>query len=106
VFESQVGDWGEQQVKPGSGSGVGVWLADNKASLLLWDMMDTISDREISGAVHQVHWAIGLILVDNCSYEHSRPVLEERQQAVGALAISPLRVTDATGCNVNPMLIL
>ena len=106
IFERKVGEWGEQEVKPGSGAGVAEWLADSKASLLLWDMLDTISDKEISGAVHQVHWAIGLVLVDNCSYEQARSLLAERGQGDGGLVIGPLLVDGATGCNVNPMLIL
>jgi hypothetical protein len=54
----------------------------------------------------QARQALGLVLVDNCSYEWARPILQQRRQWTGGLALSPLLVRGATGSNVNPMLIL
>jgi hypothetical protein len=106
VYEAEVGEWGESEIRPGSGVGVAEWVYENNPSLLLWDMMDTISPYQISNAVHKAHWALGLVLVDNCSYEWARPILQQRRQWTGGLALSPLLVRGATGSNVNPMLIL
>jgi kynurenine formamidase len=107
VFEADGGDWDDLVHKPGPGVGVAEWIAERKVSLLVWDMMDAISPDQVSGALHYLHWAIGLILVDNSSFEFARPVLAQRGQAVGGLSISPLAISGAaTGTNVNPMFIL
>lgn len=82
------------------------WILDHKPSLLLWDMMDITAPGEIPLAIHKAHWALGIVLVDNCNFSEARPVLAAREQAVAALSVSPLLMPGATGCNVNPMLIL
>jgi kynurenine formamidase len=105
AFEAAVGAWGEQPQRPGAGVGAARWLADNKASVLLWDMLDSMTTAHVSGAVHQLHWATGLILVDNCDFAQARPALLASGRASGAVAIAPLRLDGATGCNVNPMLL-
>jgi len=106
AFEAAHGDWGEAVPKPGAGVGAAEWLADNKPALLCWDMLDAIRATEVSGVVHRLHWAIGLVLVDNCDFGAARPVLRAAGRAVGALVVAPLLVDGATGGSVNPMLVI
>jgi hypothetical protein len=48
--------------------------------------------------------AIGLILVDNCNFSLAMAALGS--QRTGGLSLAPLRIDGATGCTVNPQLIL
>jgi hypothetical protein len=105
-FEAEHGPWSEATLKGGVGSTAAEWLADNRVSLLLWDMMDAMDDTHVRGSIHQLHWAIGMVLVDNCDFGRARTILAERRQFEAALAISPLPIPQGTGCNVNPLLIL
>ena len=53
--------------------------------------------------VHGLLWAIGLPLVDNCSFAALRPAVAPAPVAVGALVVAALPIAGSTGCNVNPL---
>lgn len=105
-FEAENGPWGPVRPRPGAGPGVAEWLERHNPSLLCWDMMEGHYEGGISGPVHHMLWAIGLILVDCCTFAFARTLLAARSQATCAIAVSPLLIDGATGNNVNPMLIL
>jgi hypothetical protein len=51
-------------------------------------------------------WAIGLVLVDNCDFSSLVPAMRGASSATGQFIVAPLRIERATGCNVNPLVIL
>jgi kynurenine formamidase len=105
-YEQVHGDWGLSAFKGGPGSSAGEWLADNRVSLLLWDMMDAVNATGVRGAIHKLHWAIGMVLVDNCDFSSARVRMTELEQHSAGLTVAPLPYPNGTGCNVNPLLIL
>ncbi len=104
-FDELVAPWSEQSARPGVGESAGRWLADNQPGLLCWDMLDAFSDAQVNGSIHRLHWAIGLVLVDNCDFARLRPAMVNRPP-IGALVVAPLCVAGATGSNVNPLLLV
>lgn len=105
-FEAEHGNWSDAEHKGGPGPQAAEWLADNRVSLLLWDMMDAMDDVHVRGAVHQLHWALGMVLVDNCDFSRARRALAERSRVDAGLSVAPLPIPQGTGCNVNPLLLL
>jgi Putative cyclase len=105
-FESEFGPWGDASPRPGAGPGVAEWLERHDPSLVCWDMLEGDNEQNIIGPVHHLNWAIGLVLVDNCTFAQARHALAERSTAVGALAVAPLPIDGATGGNVNPLLLV
>jgi hypothetical protein len=105
-FEVEFGAWGEASPRPGAGPGVAEWLERHNPSLLCWDMLEGDNEQQIVGPIHQLNWAIGLILIDNCTFARAREEFVRRAVAVCGLAVSPLPIDGATGNNVNPMLLL
>jgi kynurenine formamidase len=94
-------------MQPGVGVDGAAWIADHQASVVCWDFQDSIHPDEHEFPVHGLTWAIGLALVDNCSFGALRSALRDRGGApTGAFSVSPLPVPRGTGCNVNPLLVL
>ncbi len=91
---------------PGVGRSGSEWIVDHGVSLLCWDFLDSGHRHEPLGVVHLLIWAIGLVLVDNCDFRAARPALQAAGKATGMLVVSPLRIPGATGCTVNPLLLL
>jgi kynurenine formamidase len=91
---------------PGLGRRGAEWVTDNGVSLLCWDFADAIHPDEPLYGSHLLLWAIGQVLVDGCDYARARLAFAAAGKATCALAISPLRIAGATGCTVNPMIIL
>lgn len=106
-FESAGHVYGAQA--PGSGRpGLGLdgarWIAEHKVSVLCWDFLDANHADEPVITGHGLNWAIGLVLVDNCSFSSLRAAAKGR--AEGALVVGVLPMPGATGCNVNPVVLL
>lgn len=90
-------------MRPGIGGDGARWIADHGVSVLCWDFLDAKHPDEPLAAVHMLHWAIGLLLVDNCDFRRVRPVVGT--PATGSLVVAPLPIPGATGGNVNPIFI-
>ena len=102
VYASMVGD----PPPPGAGIGAAEWIADHGAAIVGWDFLDSGHSSQPPGAVHMLIWAIGLVLIDNCDFAAARAALADAGTATGLLVVAPLRIPGATGCTVNPLLLL
>lgn len=91
---------------PGAGAGAAEWIADRGAAIVGWDFLDAGHPSQPPGAVHMLIWAIGLVLIDNCDFAAARVALAAAGKATGLLVVAPLRIPGATGCTVNPLLLL
>ena len=89
---------------PGIGGDGARWIAEHEIGLLCWDFLDAVHPSEPVAPVHMLNWALGLLLCDNCDFSRLRAQMTGRSTA--ALVIAPLPMRGATGCNVNPLLIL
>jgi kynurenine formamidase len=93
--------------RPGVGQRGANWIAEHDVSVLAWDFMDVnLPGVEPSVCVHMLLWAIGLVLVDNCDFSSVVPAMRTAQRGAGAFVVAPLRIEGATGCNVNPLLVI
>lgn len=90
---------------PGIGADGARWIADHGVSLVCWDFLDAFHPNQPLAPVHMLNWAIGLVLVDNCDHSRLRAALGPGR-ATGALVLAPLPIEGATGCNVNPLVLL
>ena len=91
----------------GLGRGAAEWIADNRVSILCWDAADTRSPQEPPLPVHSLIWAIGLVIVDNCTFGGLRNAARAtKRAAVGALVVAPSATPGGTGALVNPVLVL
>jgi len=70
---------------------------------LLWDFLEA-SEAWLVG--HLLIWAIGLVLVDNTDFTECRRVMQGRELQAGLVSVAPLRMPSATGCLVNPLLLV
>jgi kynurenine formamidase len=102
VYASMGGD----PPPPGIGFSGAEWIADHDASIVGWDFLDSTHPSQPPGAVHMLIWAIGLVLIDNCDFAAARAALNEAGKATGLLVVAPLRIPGATGCTVNPLLLV
>jgi len=89
---------------PGIGEDGARWIAEHEVGILCWDFLDAVHPSEPVAPVHMLNWALGLLLCDNCDFSRLRAPMTGRASA--ALVIAPLPMRGATGCNVNPLLIL
>jgi kynurenine formamidase len=102
VYTSMGGD----PPPPGIGLGGAEWIADHGVSIVGWDFLDSGHSAEPPGSVHMLIWAIGLGLIDNCDFAAARTALAAAGKATGLLVVAPLRIPGATGCTVNPLLLV
>ncbi|MCU1376097.1 MAG: hypothetical protein JWO68_3383 [Actinomycetia bacterium] len=91
---------------PGVGSDAARWVGEQRISLLAWDFLDATHPDEPGPTIHWLLWAIGLVLVDNADFSRAVPALAASHRASAAITVSPLDIRGATGCNVNPTLLL
>jgi kynurenine formamidase len=91
--------------RPGLGPDAATWIADSRLSILCWDMLDAHGHGVDTLGIHVLIWAIGLALVDNCELHLAAEALRDRQP-VGQLVVAPLAMPRATGCLVNPLLVV
>ena len=102
VYASTGGD----PLPPGAGIGAAEWIADRGASIVAWDFLDSSHASQPPGAVHMLIWAVGLVLIDNCDFAAARAALAAAGKATGLLVVAPLRIPGATGCTVNPLVLI
>ncbi len=95
---------GEPGRRPGIGADGARWIAENGVSVLAWDFLDAVYD--VHGPVHQLLWAIGLATVDNCDLGPVAAAARDAGKADGAFVVLPVSFPKATGCLVNPFVIL
>jgi kynurenine formamidase len=91
--------------RPGIGADGARWIEAHGVSVVCWDFLDAFAPDEPRAPVHMLTWAIGLILVDNCDFGRLRATLPDGR-ATGALVVGPLPMAGATGCNVNPVVLV
>jgi kynurenine formamidase len=106
-YESAGHVYGSEPVgtgRPGLGLSGARWIAERQVSVLCWDFLDANHPDEPAITGHGLNWAIGLVLVDNCSFTTLRAAAKGR--AEGALVFGVLPMPGATGCNVNPVVLL
>jgi len=93
--------------RPGIGATAADWIADHKVGLLGWDFLDSRSssgDEVFSG--HYLVWAVGQALIDNCDLAELARRCSQSGQYSGLFIAAPLPIPDATGCMINPLVIL
>ncbi|GAA1868758.1 hypothetical protein GCM10009836_56590 [Pseudonocardia ailaonensis] len=105
-YESEVGSWDGSRPRPGVGPEAARWMHEHRPGLVCWDMLDGQNPQNIVGPVHQLSWATGLVLVDNCTFAAARSSLQRPGHGAAALVVAPLPIEGATGSNVNPLLLL
>jgi hypothetical protein len=92
--------------RPGLGQDGARWIADHGVSVLCWDFLDANHPDEPRITGHGLNWAIGLVLVDNCSFAGLGEAARSTGRGEGALVFGVLPMPGATGCNVNPVVLL
>lgn len=91
------------QALPGVGEDGLRWLAERGCSMLLWDFLEASEARLVG---HLLIWGIGLLLIDNCDFRSCRKAMQGREKLAGLLCVAPLWIPSATGCLVNPQMLL
>jgi kynurenine formamidase len=101
--------YGTIREHPNGRAGVGVsgaeWLADQRVSVVGWDFLDSHYEGQDVLPVHCVAWAVGLVLIDNCHLGPAVRALAAAGTSTGLLTVAPLKISGATGCVVNPLLL-
>lgn len=99
--------------RPGLGMSGAEWIVEHDVSVLCWDFIDAIHPDEPWPSTHMLIWAAGLVIVDNCDFAALRAHRADPSVPAGAsgpaqggLVIAPLAIPSATGCVVNPLLII
>jgi kynurenine formamidase len=92
--------------RPGVGGDGARWLSELPLGALGWDFLDAHPPGDIGLPVHGLSWAIGLVLIDNCALAELRDVMAAENQHTGLLVASPLAIDGATGCAVNPVVVV
>jgi kynurenine formamidase len=92
--------------RPGIGESGARWLGERRASILAWDMLDACHRGAPWLPVHQLIWAFGQVLVDNCDLSALHAAMVSRRRKAGLLVVAPLPIPGATGCAVNPLVML
>jgi kynurenine formamidase len=93
-------------MQPGVGATGAEWIADNRVSVLCWDFFDAVHPSVPRFSVHPLIWAIGLVIVDNCTFARLRAVAETHGSVEGALVLGPLPIPGGTGSIINPLVLL
>ncbi len=92
--------------RPGLGLDGARWIAEHDISVLCWDFLDAGHPDEPLVTAHGLNWAIGLVLVDNCSFAGLGELAARTGRREGALVFGVLPMQGATGCNVNPVVLV
>lgn len=96
--------WSEK--RPGVGRSGAEWISEHDISIVCWDFLDAHHPSHPRTPVHFLIWAIGLLVVDNCTFSEALEAVVQAGQVTGALVVAPLRMDGGTGCSVNPLFVL
>ncbi|MGP3536046.1 cyclase family protein [Microbacterium sp. RD1] len=91
--------------RPGIGESGARWIAEQPVGAVAWDFLDAKLASETPASVHLLNWAIGLVLIDNCDFSRARGALVRNANAA-LLMTAPLAIAEATGGNVNPLVMV
>lgn len=94
------------QGRPGIAESGARWICDHRPSLVAWDMLDAHGAPGLSLSVHVLTWAIGLMLVDNCSLDAASRAFSAKYPRTCMAVVAPLPIAGTTGSAVNPILVL
>ncbi|GAA1853796.1 cyclase family protein [Asanoa iriomotensis] len=86
----------------GLGPSAARWIADRGVSIVCWDFADSRKPSDPPLPVHSLIWALGLVIVDNCTFAG----LAGAARHTGALVVAPPATAGGTGALVNPILVL
>src|SRR5258705_11935096 len=92
--------------RPGLADDGARWLSEQPVGVIAWDFLEAHPHRELGLAVHALSWAVGLVLIDNCDLGALHGPITAKPERTGLLVASPLRIEGATGCAVNPVVIV
>ena len=91
--------------RPGIGEDGAKWLAAKEPGLVLWDFHDARDNPVGSLEVHNLIYAIGLCLVDNCLLGPAVAALKEAGASTGLIVAAPTAIHRSTGVLINPLLL-
>lgn len=91
--------------RPGIGEDGAKWIAARDPGLVLWDFHDARDNPAAALEVHNLIFAIGLCLVDNCLLGPAAAALAAAGVATGLLVAAPPAIHRSTGVLVNPLLL-
>ncbi|MET9388295.1 cyclase family protein [Streptomyces sp. NPDC002928] len=91
--------------RPGIGEDGAKWIAAKNPGLVLWDFHDARDNPGGSLEVHNLIYAIGLCLVDNCLLGPAVAELKAAGTSTGLLVAAPTAIHRSTGVLINPLLL-
>ncbi|ROO87413.1 putative cyclase [Actinocorallia herbida] len=91
--------------RPGIGEDGAQWIAEQDPGLVLWDFHDARDNPSGSLEVHNLIYAIGLCLVDNCLLGPAAAQLKAAGTSTGLLVAAPTAIHRSTGVLINPLLL-
>ncbi|MEV1025260.1 cyclase family protein [Streptomyces sp. NPDC050264] len=91
--------------RPGIGADGAQWIASKNPGLVLWDFHDARDNPAGSLEVHNLIYAIGLCLVDNCMLGPAAATLKAAGTSTGLLVAAPTAIHRSTGVLINPLLL-
>ncbi|MCE4268749.1 MULTISPECIES: cyclase family protein [Rhodococcus] len=89
--------------RPGIGEDGAVWIASKDPGLVLWDFHDARNNPAGSLEVHNLIYAIGLCLVDNCLLGPAVAALKQTNTSTGLVVAAPTAIHRSTGVLINPL---
>jgi Putative cyclase len=81
------------------------WIASKDPGLVLWDFHDARNNPAGSLEVHNLIYAIGLCLVDNCLLGPAAATMKAAGTSTGLLVAAPTAIHRSTGVLINPLLV-
>lgn len=91
--------------RPGIGQDGSQWIAARNPGLVLWDFHDARNSPSGELEVHNLIFAIGLCLVDNCLLGPAAAALKAAGVSTGLLVAAPTAIHRSTGVLINPLLL-
>lgn len=91
--------------RPGLGEEAARWIAAREPGLLLWDFHDARNGAGGGLEVHNLIFAMGLCLVDNCLLGPAVAELAASGVSTGLLVAAPTAIHRSTGVLINPLLL-
>lgn len=91
--------------RPGLGEEGAKWIAAQNPGLVLWDFHDARNNPGGALEVHNLIWAIGLCLIDNCLLGPAVAEMKAAGVSTGLLVAAPTAIHRSTGVLINPLLL-